>query len=311
MWCWSGLFMKITSPLSESSPNTNPLPTDGIIALLILYVLWGSTYLAIKYALFSFPPFLLGGTRFPLAGALMYGILRLRHTPNPTRNQLLHCAVYGLLLIGGGNGLIAFAEQYVSSGLTAAFLAVQPLTIALMSGLFGRWPNKLEWTGIAIGMIGTLLLATEGEMRAHPVGLIALIVAILCWSFGSALARHRLDLPGGPMTTAIELFSGGVLQLVLSWGLGEHLRTPIAPQAWAGWLYLVVASIIGFTSYTIVLRRLRPVLAASFAYVNPAVALALGYFVAGETVTSTALLGVAIIIAGVLAISLAKQTAPR
>jgi drug/metabolite transporter (DMT)-like permease len=284
-------------------------PTDGLakgyIALLILYGLWGSTYLGIKFALISFPPFLLGGTRFPLAGLLMLAFVKLRGAPNPTPRQWLHSALYGFLLIGLGNGLIAVAEQYLSSGLVAALLAVSPAVIVLLSGFFGKWPNKLEWMGIGVGLVGVLVMNFDSELRGNLDGLVILIASLLCWCFATVLARYKLDLPGS-MTTPIELFSGGALQLIFSLSLQEQMK-PMQTPALLGWFYLVLASIVGFTCYNIVFKRLRPALASRFAYVNPVVALLLGATLGGETVSLYAMLGVGVVIAGVLFISLAQQ----
>ncbi len=291
---------------SLAKSESGALPTDGLIALLILYVLWGSTYLGIKFALISFPPFLLGATRFPLAGLLMFIVLKVRGVPNPTPRQWLHCAIYGVFLIGGGNGILAFAEQYLSSGLAAALLAVQPMVIALLAGLFGQWPTRLEWVGIAIGTIGVVLLNFDSQLSGNFIGVIALTVALLCWAFGSVLARYKLDLPSGPMTTSIELTAGGLLQLTVSLVLQERM-TALDPRAAAGWVFLFIASIVGFTAYTTVLQKLRPALASSFSYVNPVVALALGALIGGEHVSIYAVVGVAVIVAGVVFISLAQQ----
>ena len=269
-------------------------------------MLWGSTYLGIKFALISFPPFLLGGTRLPVAGLVMFAVLRLRHTANPRPRQWLHCAIYGVLLLGVGNGVLAFAEQYISSSLAAALLAAQPVTIALVFGLFGKWPHKMEWLGISVGIVGVVLLNLDGELLANPLGVAALLVSMLGWSFGTVLAREKLDLPGGAMTTSIELLAGGLFQLIVSFILQEQMK-PLQPQAIAGWVYLAVVSMIGFTSYTIVIRTLRPTLASSFSYVNPAVALLLGVLIGGESVSPIAVVGVGVIVIGVLFITLAQR----
>src|SRR5439155_25355901 len=137
------------------------LPKFVLAALLTVYVVWGSTYFAIRYALVSFPPFLQMGTRFLAAGLLLYGFLKLRGVPNPTLRQWRDGALIGILLLGGGTGVVAFAEQTVSSSLTAVFIAVSPLLFALWSGLlFGSWPSRREWLGIGIGFGGVLLLAS-------------------------------------------------------------------------------------------------------------------------------------------------------
>ncbi len=289
----------------NAKPRASAIPTDGLIALLILYALWGSTFLAIKFALESFPPFLLGGTRFPIAGALMFGYLLLRGTSMPTRRQWLHCMIYGFLLIGLGNGLLALAEKYVSSGLASALSGASPLVIALLSGLFGKWPRKLEWLGIIVGLSGLIVINSGDEMRGNLPGLLALIASTLTWALGSVLAREKLDLPGGTMTTAIELVTGGLLQLTISVVLGERML-PLTIVAAGGWLYLLAASIIGFTAYTIVLRRLRPVLATSFSYVNPVVAILLGIVLGGESISRVAAIGVGVTLVGVVFITLAQ-----
>jgi len=233
-------------------------------------------------------------------------VLRLRHTANPRPRQWLHCAIYGVLLLGVGNGVLAFAEQYISSSLAAALLAAQPVTIALVFGLFGKWPRKMEWLGISVGIVGVVLLNLDGELLANPLGVAALLVSMLGWSFGTVLAREKLDLPGGAMTTSIELLAGGLFQLIVSFILQEQMK-PLQPQAIAGWVYLAVVSMIGFTSYTIVIRTLRPTLASSFSYVNPAVALLLGVLIGGESVSPIAVVGVGVIVIGVLFITLAQR----
>jgi len=159
------------------------------------------------------------------------------------------------------DGVLAFAEQYISSSLAAALLAAQPVTIALVFGLFGKWPHKMEWLGISVGIVGVVLLNLDGELLANPLGVAALLVSMLGWSFGTVLAREKLDLPGGAMTTSIELLAGGLFQLIVSFILQEQMK-PLQPQAIAGWVYLAVVSMIGFTSYTIVIRTLRPTLAS-------------------------------------------------
>jgi drug/metabolite transporter (DMT)-like permease len=287
--------------------STRAVPLDALIALLILYVLWGSTYLGIKVALISFPPFLMGGIRFTLAGLCMFAFLWLRHAPMPTRRQWLHSAIFGLLLVVFGNGMVAFAEQYVSSSLTAAVLASSPIAFAIFSGLFGRWPTKIEWIGIAIGFAGVLLLNVQGELRGQPLGAIALLIGMLSWAFGSVLGREKLDLPGGAMTSAAEMMLGGPMLLVAGLLRGEHLPAQIAPEAMAGFVFLFFAAIVGFTSYNLVLRKLRPALASSYSYVNPVVALILGVWLLGETVTPLSLLAIGIIVAGVAFITLAKR----
>ncbi len=296
-------------PAESAAPaaQTRAIPLDALIALLVLYVLWGSTYLGIKVALISFPPFLMGGLRFILAGGCMFAFLWLRRAPMPTRRQWLHSAIFGGLLIVGGNGMVAFAEQYVSSSLTAAVLASSPIAFAIFSGLFGKWPHRIEWIGIAIGFAGVLLLNAQGELRGQPLGAIALLIGTLSWAFGSVLGREKLSLPSGAMMSATEMLMGGPMLLVTGLLRGEHLPTQIAPEAMAGFVFLFFAAIVGFTSYNLVLHKLRPALASSYSYVNPVVALILGMVLLGESVTPLSLLAIGIIVAGVAFITLAKR----
>lgn len=296
-------------PVESAAPaaQTRTIPLDALIALLVLYVLWGSTYLGIKVALISFPPFLMGGLRFILAGGCMFAFLWLRRTPMPTRRQWLHSAIFGGLLIVGGNGMVAFAEQYVSSSLTAAVLASSPIAFAIFSGLFGKWPHRIEWIGIAIGFAGVLLLNAQGELRGQPLGAIALLIGTLSWAFGSVLGREKLSLPSGAMMSATEMLMGGPMLLAASLLRGEHLPAQFAPEALAGFVFLFFAAIVGFTSYNLVLHKLRPALASSYSYVNPVVALILGVVLLGESVTPLSLLAIGIIVAGVAFITLAKR----
>src|SRR5688572_15004131 len=173
---------KISSEAQPPSPTSPPpapptrewLPV--VLALISVYVIWGSTYLAIKWALEGgFPPFMMGGVRFLIAGALMYGFLKLRGVPNPSRQQWLALAPIGVLLLAGGNGGVVFAEQWVSSSLAAVWIASMPLWAALFSGLFGRWPGVLEWVGLGVGLVGVVLLNGEGDFQANPIGALALL----------------------------------------------------------------------------------------------------------------------------------------
>src|SRR3954465_11006704 len=147
------------------------------IALIIIYTVWGSTYLAIRIGLEGFPPFLMAGARFVVAGALMYVYFRVRGVPNPTRKEWGASAIVGLLLLLGGNGMVTFAEQWVASGVAALAVATVPIFAALFAGLWGRWPSGREWLGLGVGFAGVILLNLEGDMRASPIGALALFFA--------------------------------------------------------------------------------------------------------------------------------------
>ena len=281
------------------------LPASVLFSLLAVYVIWGSTYFAIRVAVTAWPPLLLVGLRFILAGGLLFTFLRLRGAPVPTRQQWLHAGLVGLLLLGGGNGLVAVAEQWVSSSLAAALVATAPLWVALFSGLSGHWPSRGEWLGIGVGFLGVILLNLEGEMRANPLGAIALVLAPFSWAVGSVLSR-RLKLPAGPMASATEMLTSGLVVTAAGVLTGERLTALTLPTVGA-WLYLVVfGSLVAFSAYVYLIRTVRPALALSYAYVNPVVALGLGLALGGEKLTAVGLAGVGVILVGVVLITLAQ-----
>jgi len=288
------------------------LPKFVLAALLTVYVVWGSTYFAIRYALVSFPPFLQMGTRFLAAGLLLYGFLKLRGVPNPTLRQWRDGALIGILLLGGGTGVVAFAEQTVSSSLTAVFIAVSPLLFALWSGLlFGSWPSRREWLGIGIGFGGVLLLASGASLAGQPVGLIALFVAVCCWSLGSILSQRKMQLAPGPMGFASEMLAGGAFLLIVSLLRGESVLLPLDGKAIAAWIYLVtIGSLVGFSAYMYLLSKVPPALASSYAFVNPLIAVALGVALGGEEITAREGVAMAVIVVSVVLLTMAKA-APK
>jgi drug/metabolite transporter (DMT)-like permease len=277
------------------------------LALFALFVIWGSTYLGIHFALESYPPFLLAGVRFLCAGVAMYGFLRLRGMAAPTFPQWRNAAFTGLLLLGMGNGLVCFAEERVSSGIAAVSVASMPLFAALFSGMYGQWPNRRETIGLAIGFAGVIVLNLGSSLSGSPVGALALLVAAACWAFGSVWSRGR-DMPPGPMNTAAQMLCASVALLLVGYVGGEHLPTHPTLHATLALAYLAVfGSIIAFSAYLYVLKHARPALATSYAYVNPPVAVLFGVLLAGEHVGPYDLVGMAIILVGVVAITLAKQ----
>ncbi|WP_082583861.1 drug/metabolite exporter YedA [Noviherbaspirillum sp. Root189] len=283
------------------------LPRLALLALLTVYLVWGSTYLAIHFALFSFPPFLLMGSRFLVAGALLFAVLKLRGTSSPTGRQWRDAGIVGALLLGGGMGFTAVAQQTVSSGLTAVFIASAPLMFALWSGLFGDWPGRRDWVGIVLGFCGAMLLASGGEMAASPIGVIALSVAVCSWTFGSVLSQKKLAMAPGAMGFASEMLLGGALLTVAGLLQGERITLPIDTQAWWAWTYLVTAGSLGaFSAYMYLLSRVSPALASSYAYVNPVIAVALGVALAGETVGAREMVAMGIILGSVILLTTSR-----
>ena len=286
-------------------------PTDPRVliplALLALYVIWGSTYLGIRFALESWPPFLLAGVRFLCAGVLLYGFLRWRGMAPPTREQWRNAAITGLLLLGMGNGLVCFAEERVSSGIAAVAVASMPLFAALFSGMYGEWPHRRETIGLAIGFAGVIVLNLGSSLAGSTLGAAALLTAAAAWAFGAVWSRGRV-MPPGPMNTAAQMLCASVALLAVGFASGEHLPAHPTTRATLALAYLAVfGSIIAFSAFLYVLKHTRPALATSYAYVNPPVAVLFGVLLAGEHVGTFDLAGMAIILAGVAVITLAKQ----
>lgn len=277
------------------------------LALTAVYLIWGSTYLGIRFALEGgFPPFLLGGIRFTLAGALMFAFLRWRGMPAPTRAQWRNAAMLGLLLMLFGNGMVNLAEQSVSSGMAAVAVASAPLWMGIFSAMRGEHPTRVEWVGLGIGFLGVLWLNADSSLTASKTGMIALLVATLAWSFGSIWSRGR-DLAPPFMNAAAQMLCGGVAMLATGLLLGERMHALPTPHALGAFAYLVVfGSWFGFTAYIWLLHHVRPALAGSYAYVNPAIAVALGAWLAHERFGMHELMAMGVILLGVVAITVAK-----
>jgi drug/metabolite transporter (DMT)-like permease len=277
------------------------------LSLFALYIIWGSTYLAIRYALQSYPPFLLAGLRFLIAGGLLFGFLRLRGVAPPSRRQWRNAAITGVLLLGFGNGMVCFAEQRVSSGIAAVAVASMPLFAALFSSLYGERPTQREGLGLAIGFIGVVVLNLGSGLSASRLGAAALLLAAMCWALGSVWSK-RQDMPKGPMNTAAQMLCASVALILVALGAGERLPAHPTVHATIALAYLIVfGSIIAFSAYLYVLKHVRPALATSYAYVNPPVAVLFGLVLVGEHVGPYDIAGMAIILLGVGVITLARQ----
>ena len=286
-----------------------PLGPRVALALATVYLVWGTTYLAIRFALESFAPFWQMASRFLLAGGLLFAWLAIRGTAWPSARQWRDASTVGALMLGGGMGLVATGQQWISSGATTVLIAVMPVWLSLGGGGVGGWPGRRGWLGIALGTAGVLVLAGGAEFRASPAGLAAIVGATLCWSLGSVLST-KLDVPKGPMGFAAEMLGGGVVLLAISAALGEPWTPPweARPQALAAWLYLVVAgSLVAFSAYMFLMARVRPALAGSYAYVNPAVALCVGAWLGGESVAPQTLVALPVILVAVAILMSGKR----
>src|SRR5258706_4873901 len=229
-----------------------------VLSSLAVYLIWGTTYLAIRFALVSFQPFTMGSIRFLIAGGVLFAILRLRGAPMPTLRQWRSAAIVGALLFGGGMGCVALAEQSVSSGLTATLVATSPLGMLIFSTLWGNRPRRVEWLGVALGIVGVAILSLEGNLRANPAGIALLIFAPTCWSLGSVWSRH-LDMPDGAMGTAAEMLMGGVVLFFIAMLRGERITEMPTPGAVLALLHLIVfGSLLAISAYMYLLKTVQP-----------------------------------------------------
>ncbi len=286
-------------------------------ALLAIYLAWGSTYLAIHYAVQSIPPFLMTGVRFLVAGMVLYAWRRLAGDPAPSRMQWRSAAIAGNLLLVGGIGGVAWAEQFVPSGISALVVAATPLWIVLLEALRkgGKRPASLTVAGVLVGLVGIFILVDSGRSSAVAgsrswLGMAVLLLASLSWSIGS-LYSHGADLPKSAlMGTGIELLAGSAGSFVLGLATGEAGRInlgTISPASLGGLAYLiVVGSIIGFACYTWLLRVAPTTLVVTYAYVNPLIAVMLGSLLAGELLTPREAIAIPLIIAAIVLIEMKK-----
>jgi drug/metabolite transporter (DMT)-like permease len=284
-----------------------------LACLLATWIVWGSTYLAIKWALVSFPPFFQMGTRFLVAGSLLFAWSRwVRKTPAPSARQWRNALIVGALMLVLGMGGTATAEQSIGSGIVVAFIAVLPMMITAVNLLFGVRPARLELIGIAVGLCGVLLLVNGAEFRASPRGLAAMTLACSGWAVGSVLSQRRFLLAPGAMGYASEMLCGGVLLMGVSWALSETPRLPPTPLAAAAWCYLLVfGSLVAFNAYMLLLSQTSAALASSYSFVNPIIALALGVAVAKETVTPQEWLAAGVVLLGVALLLWQRRSAVR
>ena len=297
-------------PAIEAQPPAPAFLSRAVLvplALVSLYFVWGSTYLAIKIGVATYPPFLMAAVRFLCAGGALYAFLRWRGKAAPTRTQWINSALTGAMLLGFGNGLVCYAEQSVASGLSAVAVASMPLFAAVFGGLYGHWPRRMEWLGLGVGFAGVILLNLSGSMNGAPLGALALIVAAGSWAFGSVWSKRR-DMPAAAMNTAAQMLTGGALLLVFALTIGE--RWPVAPPLSASLavVYLAIAgSLVGFSAYLYLLNTVRPALATSYAYVNPPVAVLVGALFGGEIVRPFDIVAMGVILAGVSLIAFARE----
>jgi drug/metabolite transporter (DMT)-like permease len=306
---------EVASPDPKAaSPNSKTLL---LVAFATVYVVWGSTYLAIRIAVEHWPPLWLASVRFAIAGGGLYAVLRLRGAPAPGRRAWLAAGVLGGLMLGGGNGTVCWAEQWVPSGETALILAAGPLWTVVLPWIFrrSRAPRPLVALGVIVGLAGVGVLIGGGAPsgtgaggRALLIGRLSLLGASLSWVIGS-LIQHRMPLPkSAALATAMEMVVASPLLAIAALAHGDLSRfhlAAITPGAWAALAYLVVfGSLAGFGSYVYVLVHAGATRASTGAFVNPLIAVALGAALAGEAMGARTAIAAAMIIAAVAGVIL-------
>src|SRR6266852_7961904 len=319
MHAMHGLFGAIHSPLwaRVSTVSVLTLRLRIALAFLSIYTIWGSTYLAIRFAIETLPPFLMAAIRFLIAGGLLYGWMSLRGAQRPTRANWKAAAIVGGLLLLGGNGGVTTAEQVIPSGLAAVLITIVPIWMALLELLRKDRivPTLQVVLGLVLGFGGVVLLVGPGNLAGsgglNPLWAGVLILASLSWATGSVYAR-KAPLPKAPLLgSGMEMLAGGVFLLVSSLVSLEWVGfqpSNVSPLSLVSFIYLiVVGSLIGFSSYVWLLTKTKSARVSTYAYVNPVVAVFLGYFLAGEQLTLRTLLAAAVIVGAVVVITTYKS----
>ncbi|WP_051128150.1 drug/metabolite exporter YedA [Paenibacillus sp. HW567] len=296
--------------------NANAMYGVGI-ALLSVYVFWGGTYVGMKLAIETMPPFLMAGVRFFTAGVVLYVISRLSGAKRPSGREWRSSAIVGALLLLGGNGMVAWSEQRVSSSIASLIVAAVPVWMMLF-GWFGRGgkrPNTGIIAGIVLGLLGIAVLVLqpgkESGTATDMIGIITLLAASLSWAAGSMYSRSA-QMPDSPlMSTAAQMLTGGVLLIVFSYFTGDWSKLDIPSislRSYTALGYLIIfGSIVGYTAYIWLLKNADPTLVSTYAFVNPVVAVFLGWLLAGEQLTVNTLTAAVIIIAAVVLVTIFRS----
>lgn len=283
-------------------------------ALAAVYVIWGSTYLAIRFTVETTPPFLSAAARFIISGGFLYIWRRLAGDPSPGREQWRNAAIIGIFLLVGGNGGVVWAAQFIPSSLSALLVATVPLWMILFDALrHGDRPGRTALGGILIGFCGAVLLVgwTGNQASvAHLHGAVAVLVASCLWAIGSIYAKTA-KLPASPLvTTGVEMLVGGTVLVFVAYFFGEFdtfdLKA-VSPRSSVAWVYLTIIGPAAFVSYAWLLRVAPIPLVATYSYVNPLVAIMLGYFLGNEILTPRILIAAALIIGSVVLVSVPKR----
>lgn len=301
-------------------PTPPPSRTALITAFAAIDLIWGSTYLGIRYAIETMPPFVMTALRFLVAGPILLAWVKWQGAPWPTSAQWGRNAVVGVFLLVGGNGLVAWAEQFIPSGLTALIIGISPLFMVLIEWSWpgGQRPSWLTVAGLLLGFVGVAWLVAPWDSVTGgglPLGgVIAILGSCLCWSFGSIFSRQSPQ-PAPPLvSSSVQMLSGGIgLSLVALWR-GEWAEfDPAGVSAHSAWAFVylvVVGSLVAFSTFVWLLKHSTPARVSTYAYVNPVVAVILGWWLADEPVSGRTIAAAVLIVAAVVLITTQKAATP-
>jgi len=280
-----------------------------VASLAAVYLIWSSTYLVMRIAVTELPPLLMAGMRFCSAGLVMLAAAKHRGVAWPSARQWLRVAPIGALLFVGGNGFVALGERSVSSGGAAVVCAMMPLWTGVLATISGERPTGREWLSLVVGFVGVLVLMGGPSLAGAPIDIFLILLAPIAWALGSVFGRRfaKAQSSDTVMLSAMQMLTGGAALTVSGLARGESLPAHASPQAWLALAYLsVFGSLIAFTAYNWLLRNARPVVATSYAYVNPILAVLIGAALYGEPLGVTTVVANLLII-GAVALAIGKR----
>jgi drug/metabolite transporter (DMT)-like permease len=310
-----------TTFLDVTSITPAPSRTALLLAFAAIYLIWGSTYLGIRIAVETMPPFLMAGARFLIAGSVLLAFLKLRGAGWPSARQWWTNTIIGTLLLLGGNGLVVWAELTIPSGITALLIGVGPLFIVLTEWAWpgGMRPTMITMTALLLGFAGVTWLAAPWENGSNgglnPAGIVAILGACFFWSIGSIYSRHAKHDLDPFLASALQMLGGGAaltITAVLHGDLHQFELNAITPAGWGAFAYLIaVGSLVGFSTFVWLMKHSTPARVATYAYVNPVVAVFLGWLILDESITTRTVTASLIIVAAVAIITTEKSRAPK
>jgi drug/metabolite transporter (DMT)-like permease len=311
---------------SPDSARLTPAPGQPsrcaiIVAFAAIYVIWGSTYLGIRITLETMPPFLMAAARFLFAGSILFALLKLRGAHWPTAHQWIANGIIGMLLLLGGNGLVVWAELTIPSGITALLIGIGPLFIVLTEWAWpgGTRPTVITIVALLLGFAGVIWLAAPWQNPSqgglNPAGVIAILGACVFWSLGSIYSRHARHGADPFISAAMQMLGGGAMLAIVALWHGDFAHfdvSTISARGWGAFVYLVgIGSLVGFSTFVWLMKHSPPARVATYAYVNPVVAVVLGWLILDEPITSRTLVASAIIIAAVAIITTQKSKSAK